>query len=266
MSDRVVLVTGSTDGIGRQTALDLARKGFTVLVHGRSQQKAERVRDELRREAKGLEAVWGDFDDLDQVRALAEDVKRRFPNLHVLVNNAGIFATERRETKQGLEATFGVNHLAPFLLTRELLPLLRSSGHGRVVNVSSIAHSRGRIDLDDLQMTRGYSGYAAYANSKLANVLFTFELARRVKDVTANALHPGVIGTKLLREGFGSMGGASLEDGALTSVLLASAPELEGVTGKYFANGREASPSSAAQDVSLQQRLWTESEQLIDGR
>lgn len=270
MGSRVALVTGATDGIGKETALELARRGFQVIVHGRSRQKVDRVVEEIRKASgrNDVEGAVADFEKLDEVRAMAADVRARFPALHVLVNNAGVYMKERRETQEGHEVTFAVNHLAPFLLTNELLPLLKKSGHARIVNVSSMTHTGGELNFDDLMLTRGYSGYGAYSNSKLANVLFTLELAERLKgtDVTTNALHPGVVGTKLLRQGFGGFGGERPEEGARTSVMLASAPELEGVTGKYFSHGREAQMSAAARDADARRRLWTVSEQLVAKR
>jgi NAD(P)-dependent dehydrogenase (short-subunit alcohol dehydrogenase family) len=175
----------------------------------------------------------------------------------VLVNNAGAFFTERTETSDGFEATFQVNHLAPFLLTELLMPQLRAADAARVVNVSSMAHARGRVDLNDLDSKRRYEGYSAYALSKLLNVHFTHELARRLTGthITANALHPGVITTKLLRTGF-AMEGASLESGARTSVYCATAPELANVSGKYFSDSRQARCAPHALDARLEAELW----------
>lgn len=260
MTDRTYLVTGATDGIGRHTALTLARRGGRVLVHGRTRQKAEATRDALRAEAKTdhIEAVAGDLSSLEQVRALARDAAALAPRLDVLINNAGVFAKERQLSADGFELTFAVNHLAPFLLTHMLLPQLRASDEPRVVNVSSVAHTRGAIDWDDLNMERGFGGYRAYAASKLMNVLFSFDLARRLASpfVAVNALHPGVIGTKLLKEGFG-MGGGSLESGSATSLRLATDPALARTTGRYFSDEREAAASKSAHDRAAQERLYT---------
>lgn len=263
MTTRVMLVTGATDGIGEETARELGRRGARVLVHGRNAEKTERVAKAIRDEGGEAEPLLADFSSLRQVRALADSVRSRTQRLDVLLNNAGIYAHTRELTEDGLESTFQVNHLAPFLLTHELLPLLKASAPSRVVTVSSIAHRRGAIDPDDLQLERGFDGYQAYANSKLANVLFTFELARRLEGsgVTANCLHPGVIGTKLLREGFGS-DGASVEEGAATSVHLASSEDVAGVTGRYFVQSKEAPVAPPARDEALQRALWRESERL----
>jgi retinol dehydrogenase 14 len=265
MDDKVMLVTGSTDGIGRQTAIELARRGASVLVHGRDPKKVHEAVAEAQQEAphgrvKGLVA---DFSRLEDVESLAREVAAKVGRLDVLLLNAGVFLNEPTLTPDGLEATFAINHLAPFLLTHHLLPLLERSAPSRVVVVSSIAHTRGELDLDDLRARRVYSPYGAYAASKLANVLFTLELAERLKGtgVTANCLHPGVVTTKLLKEGFGASG-ISVQEGAQTPVMLATAPELEGVTGCYFANGQRAQPAPSARDVALRKRLWEVSERL----
>ena len=212
MEKRSVLVTGSTDGIGLATAIALAREGAQVILHGRTREKADRARRVVLAAVPkaALESVSGDFSSLDEVRAMAVDVLGRFERLHVLINNAGIVTKRREESRDGFELTFAVNHLAPFLLTNILLDLITRSAPARIVNVSSSVHSGSRLDFDDLQMTRRFDGFGAYGRSKLANVLFTFALARRLKGtgVTANALHPGVIATKLLHVNFG--GGARL--------------------------------------------------------
>ncbi len=265
LEGKVVLVTGSTDGIGRQTALELARMGARVLVHGRSRQKTDRARDELKKAVPGaqVDAVVGDLADMAQVRALAREVEGLTDRLHVLLHNAGVFVHERQLTPEGFETTFAVNHLAPFLLTHLLRPLLERAAPSRVVVVSSIAHQRGQLDFDNLQAERRFNGYGAYATSKLANVLFASALAERWAPlrITAYSLHPGVISTKLLKEGFGAEGD-SVEEGARTSVHVASAPGLEGLSGKYFVRSREATPSPAAQDKALRDRLWEVSEKL----
>jgi NAD(P)-dependent dehydrogenase (short-subunit alcohol dehydrogenase family) len=246
------LVTGATDGIGKQTALELAKQGLHVLVHGRSEQKAI---DAVKALGKGsFEPVWGDLGVLKEVHALADRVLAKHPVLDVLINNAGVFMKERKLSPDGFELTMAVNHFAPFVLTHRLLPALK----GRVVHVSSMAHMRGSIDLKDLSFEKHFDGYGAYSASKLANVLFSNELARRVKKPTSNALHPGVIKTKLLATGFG-MGGASLASGAVTSVYCATAPELAKVTGEYFSDGRKSSASSEGQNAQLARAFYEES-------
>jgi NAD(P)-dependent dehydrogenase (short-subunit alcohol dehydrogenase family) len=258
------VVTGASDGIGLETAYQLARLGHRVIVHARTAAKARAVVETLKARAPDATfvPVHGDFSRLSEVRALAGQIAEVAPQLDVLLNNAGAFFTERTESEDGFEATFQVNHLAPFLLTVLLLPQLRAATAARVVNVSSMAHSRGRVDLDDLDSKRAYDGYSAYSLSKLLNVHFTHELARRLTGthITTNALHPGVITTKLLRTGFG-MGGGSLESGARTSVYCATAPELAHVTGRYFSDAREARSAPHATDEKLEAKLWAISEQ-----
>jgi NAD(P)-dependent dehydrogenase (short-subunit alcohol dehydrogenase family) len=265
MSSATHLVTGATDGIGLQTALELARLGAQVLVHGRSEQKASAACKALvtQHEAGHFEPVWGDLSKLEEVRSLARQVLEKAPTLDVLLNNAGVFLAERIVTIDGHETTLQVNHLAPFLLTALLRPALEAAPQGRVVNVSSMAHARGKVVLDDLQSS-SYDGYGAYALSKLLNVHFTRELARRLKGtrVTTSALHPGVIGTKLLRAGFG-MRGASLEKGARTSVYCATAPELAHVTGRYYSDAKETPCAPHADDPKLEKVLWEKSEELV---
>ncbi|MDX2014927.1 MAG: SDR family NAD(P)-dependent oxidoreductase [Myxococcaceae bacterium] len=262
-----MLVTGASDGIGFQTALQLALNGAQVLAHARSEAKAldatRRLVDEGAK-AERLVPVWGDLGDLAQVRALAARVRQVAPKLDVLVNNAGVFMNSNERTAEGFEVTVGVNHLAPVLLTHELMPALEASGAGRVVNVSSIAHTRGRVHLDDVPVPKRFEGYSAYAASKLMNVLFTHELARRLegRPVSVFALHPGVISTKLLKSGFG-MGGADVTTGARTSVHCATTPGLAVKSGAYFSDAREVPCAPHANDPSLERALYLKSCQLV---
>lgn len=259
------LVTGATDGIGLATAAGLAKAGWTVLVHGRSPPKAEAACARLAGAVPGgrFVPVSGDLASLAQVRALAAQVRQQAPALDALINNAGVFMTERVLTADGLETTLAVNHFAPFLLTGLLRPALEAAGAARVVNVSSIAHTRGRLRLDDLTFARGFEGYGAYAASKLANVLFTHALARRLAGtkVTTHALHPGVIDTKLLRQGFGVQG-ASVESGAATSLFAATSEALEGRTGLYLQDAKVARCAAHADDQALEEGLWEASARL----
>ncbi len=268
MKDKTILVTGATDGIGRQTALELAQRGAHVLLHGRNPKRAPAVLAELRHRTgnERLEYLNADFAALAEVRALAEAVLARYDRLDALINNAGVFMPQRQLSRDGLELTFAVNHLAPFLLTNSLLPRLKRSAPARIVIVSSTTHQGEHLDFDDLQSEQRYDGYTAYARSKLANVLFTYALAERLKGtgVTANALHPGAVSTKLLHAGWGA-GGASVAAGAATPVYLATAPEVEGVTGRYFANQRPTRSAPATYDRALQERLWAASEALVQG-
>lgn len=267
MESKTILVTGATDGIGRQTASQLARQGARVLIHGRDRQKGIRVLDELNRETcnENLALYIADFASLEDVRRMADEIKREQTHLHVLVNNAGGFFKERQLNTDSLEMTFVVNHLAPFLLTRLLQDLLISSAPARVVSVASGAHRNLKeLDWDNLQGEKSYDPFDAYALSKLAGICVMNELAARLqgKGVTVNTLHPGVIDTKLLRMSY-NMEGASVEEGAETSVFLASAPEVEGVTGIYFSHKAERPISDLAQNPANQRRFWELSEQLI---
>jgi retinol dehydrogenase 14 len=261
-SGKTILVTGATDGIGYATARRVGEAGARVLVHGRNATRAREAADALIQETGGaFEPVAGDFARLEEVHALAAEVRRLAPKLDVLVNNAGIFTRTRSLSGDGFELTLAVNHLAPFALTHLVLPSLLAAGAAdgaRIVNVSSNVHSGGRIDFDDLDGAHDFDGYGAYAASKLMNVLFTYELVRRLDGtgITVNAMHPGVIGTKLLRQGFGSMGGDDVDSGAEAEAKLAIDPQLAGVTGRYFDQTDEARSSRASYDVELQRRVY----------
>lgn len=268
MRGKTVLVTGSTDGIGMHTALGIARMGANVLIHGRNRKKGKAVCKEISKVSgnNDLELFVADLSSLSRVRDLAAEVRKNHDRLDVLINNAGTFEKERRLTEDGIEATFAVNYLAPFLLTNLLLDLLNRSAPSRIINVASIAHRSVSLDedLSDLQGGRHYDGFDAYALSKLCIILFTYALSRRQEGsgVTANCLHPGVIKTKLLHEGFGDYPGETPEKGAITSIYLASSPEVEGMSGKYFENQRIARSSGVSYDTALQERLWKISRKL----
>lgn len=251
MADRVALVTGSTDGIGRQVARQLAAGGIRVIVHGRSKPKVDATLEALRGELPGadLDGVSFDVGTLAGVRRGAEQLAKL--DVNVLVNNAGIFADERVVTADGIEMTFAVNHIGPFLLTELLAGKL-----DRVVNVASIAHTRGRIHFDDLTFANGYTGYAAYAQSKLANVMHALSLHDHHATLTAYSVHPGAVATKLLRAGFGPIAGATPEQGARTITRLAAAPTVEDPTGTYFSDGVATPPSAAARDDKARAQLW----------
>ncbi|BDP44048.1 hypothetical protein DAETH_40170 (plasmid) [Deinococcus aetherius] len=276
---KIVLVTGATDGIGRVTARELARQGHQVLLTARNAAKGQRVVEEIRTETgKGAELYVGDLSSMGEVRRVAQEVRARHKRLDVLVNNAGGLFGERRETVDGFEYTFALNHLAYFLLTRLLLDPLHTAasetGDARVVNVSSVAHRLGRIHWDDPEFRRGYSGYAAYNQSKLMNVLFSNALARRLRGtgVTSNALHPGAV-----RSGFNYNPGGLIqvvfsltklfritpEQGARTSLYLATSPEVRGLSGGYFDRQRPRRAHPAAHDEAAQERLWRLSEHLL---
>jgi NAD(P)-dependent dehydrogenase (short-subunit alcohol dehydrogenase family) len=256
---RTILVTGSTDGIGKATALALARLGHRVLVHGRDPGKGGAVLGEVRKAGSpGPDVFTGDLSTLAGIRGLAADVRDRNDRLDVLINNAGVYRDERVLTADGLETTFAVNLLAPFLLPHLLLPLLTAGAPARIVNVASSAHfDAERMDWDNLQGEKRYRGWDAYAQSKLGVVLMTAAFARRLDpgQVTVNCLHPGVICTKLLALAFPSYPCEPPEAGARTPVYLATSAEVAGVTGKYFDGMQEARPSRIARDRAVQERL-----------
>ncbi|NTV27328.1 MAG: SDR family oxidoreductase [Methanothrix sp.] len=271
MDGKVVLVTGSTDGIGKQTAYSLASKGAIVLLHGRNPSRGESVLEEIRSMTgnTSLQFFQADLSSAKAIQKLADQVKESHDRLDVLVNNAGTFQLERSLNDDGLETTFAVNYLAQFRLVHELRDLLKKSASksasGRIVNVASAAHWNARtLDWSNLQGEKRYDGYEAYALSKLATILFTYALARRLEGtgVTANCLHPGVIKTKLLRAGFGDHPGETPEKGARTSVYLASSPEVEGISGKYFERCRSVQSSPISYDHMLQEKLWQVSTEL----
>jgi len=275
MTGRTVLVTGGTGGIGLATAAGLAGLGARVGIVGRDAARTEAAAEQLRTSGGEVDVFVADVSSQREVRRLANEVLASYPRLDVLVNNVGGYWATRHTTADGLERTFAVNHLAPFLLTNLLLERLRVSAPARVVTVSSGAHAMGSIDFEDLQAERDYSGQRAYNQSKLANVMFTYELARTLQGsgVTANALHPGVVRTNFGRED--SKGWMRLmlpvirpflkspERGAATSLYLASSPDVEGVTGRYFANSTPKTSSKASQDATAAARLWDVSASLV---
>ena len=269
--EKTVLVTGANAGIGRATATELARMGARVLMACRSAERGAEAQAAVVAEVPGAstELLIADLSSGEGVRGLAAQTLQHTDRLDVLVNNAGVFTPSYIPTAGGLETQFAVNHLAPFLLTHLLRDLLVKSAPARVVTVSSEAHKRGQIRWDDLQGERKYSGLQAYSQSKLANLLFNRELARRLggTGVTANALHPGVIGTRLLFTGFAPLRLLrpflkTPERGARTSVFLASAPAVERLTGLYYLDLEPARPSPAARDDGAARRLWRISAEL----
>lgn len=267
MQDKIVLITGSTDGIGKETALQVAQLGATVVVHGRSAERCQAARDEIRAATGNphVDYVVADLSSPQQVRQMAADISARYDRLHVLINNAGVILLKRQVTVDGLETSFAVNHLAPFLLTNLLLDLLKKSAPARIVNVSSTVHYDAQIKFDNLQGERHYNGIEAYKVAKLGNVLFTYELAERLtgSGVTANCLHPGIVATKLLGTGWGWSNGWTPAQGAALSVYLATSPEVEQVTGQYFESKSAGGASPKATDVKLRRKFWDASAQLV---
>jgi len=252
LEHQTILVTGSSDGHGKRVAQELAARGATVLVHGRDREKTEAAAREI-----GSEQVRiADLASLDEVRRLAGEID----TLDSLVNNAGIISLERGESADGYELTFAVNYLSHFLLTQLLMPRLREPS--RIVNVSSIGQER--LDFDDLMFERDYNFFGAYARSKLAQVLFTFELAERLgdRDITVNALHPATLMDTKMVSGGGAGPQSSVEEGAEATVRLVADPELDGASGRFFDGRRESGTHRQANDGEARRRLWDESERL----
>ncbi|HZT50427.1 MAG TPA: SDR family oxidoreductase [Stellaceae bacterium] len=276
LDGKTCIITGATSGIGLATAERLAPLGARLLLVGRDPAKGEAARARLRALAPSAEVAffYADLATLGGVRRLATELLAAAPRIDVLLNNAGAIFNARRETADGLERTFALNHMAYFLLSRLLLERIVASAPARIVNVASAAHLGAQLDLDDLQTKRDYSGWKAYRRSKLCNILFTRALACRLAGtgVTANALHPGFVASRfgdnnagLFRLGFSfakRVAAISAEKGAETPAYLAASPEVEGETGLYFAKCRPATPSAAAQDDAAAERLWQESARL----
>lgn len=264
LEEETILVTGATDGLGKRVASALAGRGATVLLHGRSRERLEATIEQIREQTgnEKLRCYLADLSSLRAVRDLAERILSDEEPLDVLVNNAGIISREREESEDGYELTFAVNYLSHFLLTGLLLPMLRASGPARIVNVASAGQSP--INFDDPMLERGYDAMGAYTRSKLAQVMFTMELAGHLQGtgVTVNALHPAsLMDTKMVRGTFGYTM-STVEEGVEAVVRLAASPELEGVTGRYFDGTREARANRQAYDAEARRRLWALSEEL----
>jgi NAD(P)-dependent dehydrogenase (short-subunit alcohol dehydrogenase family) len=286
MQGKIILITGATNGIGKASALALARMGAHVALVGRSPERLDATHTEItgdpavQRAGGTASSYRADLSRMAEVRELAAAFRADHDRLHVLLNNAGAAFNQRMVTDEGWEMTFALNHLSYFLLTDLLLDVLIHTGQpgarARIINVSSDAHRFGPMRFDDLQFERSnYSMFPAYGQSKLANVLFTTELARRLADkpVTVNALHPGLVATGFGNNNSGIMGrvfkfmqlfARTPEQGAATSIYLASSPDLETVTGAYFVDKKRKTPSPAAQNADDARRLWTISEQMVN--
>jgi NAD(P)-dependent dehydrogenase (short-subunit alcohol dehydrogenase family) len=275
MQNNVFLLTGANSGIGRVTARTLAEQGATLIMICRNKQRGEQTLEEIRSRSKNndIHLFVGDLSSQAEIRRLAIEIIPRFPRIDVLLNNAGGINSERTLTIDGLETTFAVNHLAYFLLTNLLLPSLLNAPAPRIVNVSSQAHQIGRINFDDLGHEKSYNAMKAYAQSKLANILFTYELARRLSSekITANTLHPGTVNTGFGKQLRGIVGVffrsftflmRSPEKGAETLIWLATAPEVNGVSGKYFCDMKVIRSSTISHDANIAKQLWDVSARL----
>jgi retinol dehydrogenase 12 len=279
MKGKICLITGATSGIGAVTARELARQGAHVIIVGRSAEKGARTAEQIRSEtgATSVDSLTADLSVRGEVARLADVVRARYPRLDVLVNNAGAMYWHRRLSADGVEMTLALNHFSYFMLANLLLPLLKQSAPARIVNVASDAHKRMAINFDDIELAERYSGWKAYQQSKLANILFTYELARRLEgtNVTANALHPGFVRTNFLEVFDNARGGwfvkqianmvaLTPEQGALTSIYLASSPEVDGISGRYFVKKKPIASSPQSQDRAAAERLWTVSEEMSE--
>ena len=279
MKGKVCMVTGANSGIGKVTAYELARKGAHVVMVCRNREKGEEAQREIQTRSKNsqIDLLLADFSSLQSIHHLVDAFKQKYQALNVLLNNAGSEFYQRQESVDGIEMTLAVDHLAPFLLTNLLLDVLKSSASARIVNVNSRAHFAGQIHFDDIQLKEHYGrfGLEAYAQAKLINLLCTYELARHLKDteITVNALHPGVVYTNIWKSSapeplkpFMALGKyltVSAEEGAKTSIYLASSPEVAHVTGKYFVRCVPVRSSKLSYDIALQRQMWKLSEELI---
>ncbi len=278
MQDKVVVITGATDGIGKATARGLMRLGAKVAIVGRNPEKAAQVAAELSEAVeKDKPSIFiADLSLPSQVKRVAQEIKSTFPTIDVLINNAGAFLAKREVNSEGFEMTFALNHLNYFVLSHHLLPSLQKAKQGRIINVASEAHRRASLDFGDLQAEQSFNAWRAYQRSKLANILFSHQLAQRLQGskVTSNSLHPGFVASRFGKSS--SRSGMSLlikvgqifigineEEGARTSIFLASSPEVSQISGRYFIKCHEKSPSPEAEDRASQARLWQATEELV---
>ena len=274
--NKTILITGASTGIGLQSAIGLAKLGANIVMVGRDETRTSKAVEFVKSQTgnQSISYLLADLSSLQEVRRLAGEFKEKYNKLDVLLNNAGAIFLQRKISVDGYEMTLALNHLNYFLLTDLLLDMLKSAPSARIVNVASRAHYRGHVNFDDLQSQHGYNGMRVYSMSKLMNVLFTYELARRLQgtNVTANCLHPGFVASNFagnngwfVRFGMSFMSGRiSVEDGAKCSIHLASSPEVEGVSGKYFNYDlKETRSSDESYDLDIAKRLWKVSEELV---
>jgi len=279
MNGRTCLITGATDGIGKEAAIELAKKGCNLILIGRNKEKGEKVVEEIRKVAENhvdIDYFVADLMLMKEVSRVADEVSRKYPKIDVLLNNVGAYFAFRDVTEEGFERTFALNHLGYFLMTKKLLPLVEKSDYKRIVNVSSSAHYGIDFEFDNMNGEKKYSGFDVYKKSKLANVMFTYELAKRIEGtgITANCLHPGFVSTN-----FGKnnnflwrnvirvamwLTAISVKDGAKTSIHLACSDEVKDITGRFFANSQIKKGSSKAKNEEHNRKLWELSEEFVE--
>jgi len=274
MQDRVVIVTGATSGIGEVAARGLAAMGAKVVIVSRSEAKTSMLAEQIRLTGGQAQPFNADLSSMNEVRRVAREIHASYDHIDVLLNNVGAFFTSHQYSVDGLEMTFALNHVSYFLLTQQLMDLIRLGEQPRIVNVASAAHFGGHIDFNNLQLDKGFNGWRAYNNSKLMNVLFTYELSRRLagSGITANVLHPGFVATNfgksnggIFKPIFGMIyaGALTSEEGAQTSIYLASSSEVDGISEKYFVNSQPAKSSEESYSNTAAARLWDVSTELI---
>ncbi len=265
MKDKVILITGSTDGIGKEAGIKLLEMGAHVIIHGRNEKKAELIKNEIENKTNlhSMSMVYADLASIDQISTMVDDIYKKFDRLDVLINNAGIYRPQRQLSYNGLEETFAVNYIAPYILTNRLINILKKPNSSRIVNVVSEVQSN-KLDFNNLQFETGYTGVKAYARSKTCLVMFTYLLAEKLKkyNITVNCLHPGVINTKVLDAAMG-MVGAPVSVGADTLVHAATSSKLEGITGKFLDMKRIQPSKDITYNKELQEKLWQKTEKLI---
>ncbi|MHB8806241.1 MAG: SDR family oxidoreductase [Anaerolineaceae bacterium] len=264
---KTILITGSTDGIGKQTAKGLVQQGARVLIHGRSAVNVQSTLKEITQEypRAELDGYVADFSSLQAVRELAEQIQTKEPVLQVLINNAGTYSPDFQFSKDGFELTFAVNHLAPFLLTMLLLQKIKSNSLARIITVVSIAHTVRDLDISKINDEAGYKAWHAYKISKFANIVAMYELAERLKGsgVTVNCLHPGAVDTKMLHSAFPTTQGISIVEGAKSSIYLASSEEVAEISGAYFEDCKPVSSAPLTYDKEIQKVLWKKCEEWV---
>lgn len=258
LKNKIIFLTGATDGIGKQTAFMLAEKNAMLLMHGKNIEKGLEIRDEIIRKTKNTNIFYfnADFTSFRDIQILSTEIHKQFNTIDILINNAGVYENKKIILVNGIEKTFMVNHLASFSLTLKFLDLLKKSNKARIINVSSMIHANS-IDFENLNSEKYYSGDDAYSRTKLCNILFSNRLNSIVNDksITINTLHPGVINTKLLRAGWGGYGNTTIE-GAKRIFYLATSKDVENISGKYFMNDKQIKPSEIAFNKTIQKRLW----------